>query len=105
MPKCYSDQEREYIRKRLKEEAAACMGQFGIRRTTVDEYLPYPAVQNRLSITRNSVSDATGVFRYVSVISCFHPGKKGSIPLSCTRGNAITAEPVSWRVRILVQSL
>ena len=37
MPKCYSDQEREYIRKRLKEEAAACMGQFGIRRTTVDE--------------------------------------------------------------------
>ena len=37
MPKCYSDQEREYIKKRLKEEAAACMGQFGIRRTTVDE--------------------------------------------------------------------
>lgn len=37
MPKCYSDQEREYIRKRLKEEAAACMGQYGIRRTTVDE--------------------------------------------------------------------
>lgn len=37
MPKSYSEQEREYIRKRLKEEAAACMGQFGIRRTTVDE--------------------------------------------------------------------
>ena len=37
MPKCYLDQEREYIRKRLKEEAAACMGQYGIRRTTVDE--------------------------------------------------------------------
>ena len=37
MPKCYSDQEREYIRKRLKEEAAACMGLYGIRRTTVDE--------------------------------------------------------------------
>ena len=37
MPKCYSDQEREYIKKRLKEEAGACMGQFGIRRTTVDE--------------------------------------------------------------------
>lgn len=37
MPKCFSDQEREYIRKRLKEEAAACMGQYGIRRTTVDE--------------------------------------------------------------------
>ena len=37
MPKCYSDQEREYIRRRLKEEAAACMRQFGIRRTTVDE--------------------------------------------------------------------
>lgn len=37
MPKCYSDQEREYIRKRLKEEAADCMGQYGIRRTTVDE--------------------------------------------------------------------
>lgn len=37
MPKSYSEQEREYIRNRLKEEAAACMGQFGIRRTTVDE--------------------------------------------------------------------
>ncbi|MCI5510491.1 MAG: TetR/AcrR family transcriptional regulator [Eubacterium sp.] len=37
LPKCYSDQEREYIKKRLKEEAVACMGQFGIRRTTVDE--------------------------------------------------------------------
>lgn len=37
MPKSYSDQERAYITKRLKEEAAACMGQFGIRRTTVDE--------------------------------------------------------------------
>lgn len=37
LPKSYSEQERAYIRKRLKEEAAACMGQFGIRRTTVDE--------------------------------------------------------------------
>lgn len=37
LPKSYSDQERAYIKKRLKEEAAACMGQFGIRRTTVDE--------------------------------------------------------------------
>ena len=37
MPKSYSDQERAYIRKRLKEEAAFCMGQYGIRRTTVDE--------------------------------------------------------------------
>lgn len=37
MPKSYSDQERAYIKNRLKEEAATCMGQFGIRRTTVDE--------------------------------------------------------------------
>lgn len=37
MPKSYSEQEREYITKRLKEEAAACMGQYGIRKTTVDE--------------------------------------------------------------------
>ncbi|MDD6236942.1 MAG: TetR/AcrR family transcriptional regulator [Clostridiales bacterium] len=37
LPKCYSNQEREYIIRRLKEEAADCMGQFGIRRTTVDE--------------------------------------------------------------------
>ena len=37
MPKSYSDQERAYIKERLKEEAAVCMGQFGIRRTTVDE--------------------------------------------------------------------
>lgn len=37
MPKCYSEQERAYIKKRLKEEAADCMFQYGIRRTTVDE--------------------------------------------------------------------
>ncbi len=37
MPKCYSEQEREYIKKRLKEEAADCIARYGIRRTTVDE--------------------------------------------------------------------
>lgn len=37
MPKSYSEQEREYIQKRLKEEAAKCLAQYGIRRTTVDE--------------------------------------------------------------------
>lgn len=37
MPKGYSEQEREYIRKRLKEEAAKCLAKYGVRRTTVDE--------------------------------------------------------------------
>ena len=37
LPKSYSDQEREYIVKRLKEEAAKCLAQYGVRRTTVDE--------------------------------------------------------------------
>lgn len=37
MPKCYSEQEKEYIRKRLKEEAAKCLALYGIKRTTVDE--------------------------------------------------------------------
>lgn len=37
MPKSYSKQEKEYIKKRLKEEAGKCLAQFGIRRTTVDE--------------------------------------------------------------------
>lgn len=37
MPKSYSAQEREYIQNRLKEEAAKCLAQYGIRRTTVDE--------------------------------------------------------------------
>ncbi|NMS91187.1 TetR/AcrR family transcriptional regulator [Clostridioides difficile] len=37
MPKSYSDKEREYIIKRLKEEANLCMEQYGIRKTTVDE--------------------------------------------------------------------
>jgi AcrR family transcriptional regulator len=37
LPKCYSQQEREYIIKRLKEEAAKCLSQYGIKRTTVDE--------------------------------------------------------------------
>lgn len=37
MPKSYSEQEKEYIRKRLKEEAAKCLAQYGVRHTTVDE--------------------------------------------------------------------
>lgn len=37
MPKSYSDAEKEYIIKRLKEEAAKCLAQYGVRRTTVDE--------------------------------------------------------------------
>ncbi|WOO37669.1 TetR/AcrR family transcriptional regulator [Anaerocolumna sp. AGMB13020] len=37
MPKSYSEQEKEHIKKRLKEEAAKCLAQFGIRKTTVDE--------------------------------------------------------------------
>lgn len=48
MPKSYSDQEREYITKRLKEEAAACMAQYGIRRTTVDE------IVNRVNIPKGT---------------------------------------------------
>lgn len=37
MPKCYSQEEKEYIISRLKEEAAKCLDRYGIRRTTVDE--------------------------------------------------------------------
>lgn len=37
MPKCYSEQEKEYIKNRLREEAAKCLAKYGIRRTTVDE--------------------------------------------------------------------
>lgn len=37
VPKSYSEQEKEYIRKRLKEEAAKCLSKYGVRRTTVDE--------------------------------------------------------------------
>lgn len=37
VPKSYSEQEREYIKNRLKEEAAKCLAIYGVRRTTVDE--------------------------------------------------------------------
>ena len=37
MPKTFSDNERAYIKKRLMEEAQACLAQFGMRKTTVDE--------------------------------------------------------------------
>ncbi len=36
LPKTYSDDERAYIKKRLREEAAYCLSTNGIRRTTVD---------------------------------------------------------------------
>lgn len=37
MPKCFSQQEREYIKTRLQEEAASCLAQYGVKKTTVDE--------------------------------------------------------------------
>jgi len=37
MPKSYSEQEKQYIIRRLKEEAAKCLVKYGIRKTTVDE--------------------------------------------------------------------
>jgi len=37
LPKSYSEQERDYIVRKLKLEAGKCLVQYGIRRTTVDE--------------------------------------------------------------------
>ncbi len=37
MPKIYSDNEKEYIKKRLKEEANNCLNAYGYKKTTVDE--------------------------------------------------------------------
>ncbi|HKL98563.1 MAG TPA: TetR/AcrR family transcriptional regulator [Mobilitalea sp.] len=37
MPKKFSDTEKEYIVKRLKEEAMSCLAIYGVRKTTVDE--------------------------------------------------------------------
>ena len=37
MPKAYSEKERLHIKKRLMEEAEYCLGQFGAKKTTVDE--------------------------------------------------------------------
>jgi AcrR family transcriptional regulator len=37
MPKRLSEQEKEYIKKRLKSEAMNCMMSYGMKRTTVDE--------------------------------------------------------------------
>lgn len=37
MPKTFTDKEREYIKKRLMEEAQDCLRLYGIRKTTVDE--------------------------------------------------------------------
>jgi len=37
MPKAFTDKEREYIKKRLMEEAQHCLKLYGIKKTTVDE--------------------------------------------------------------------
>lgn len=37
MPRTFTDSEREYIRKRLMEEAQNCLKLYGVRKTTVDE--------------------------------------------------------------------
>ena len=37
MPKSFTPQERSYIVQRLQKEAVACLAQYGVRHTTVDE--------------------------------------------------------------------
>lgn len=37
MPKKFNDAEKEYIKKRLKEEAMKCLTTYGVKKTTVDE--------------------------------------------------------------------
>lgn len=37
MPKKFTDTEKEYIKKRLKEEALKCLTTYGVKKTTVDE--------------------------------------------------------------------
>jgi AcrR family transcriptional regulator len=37
LPKSYSEEERAYIVKRLKEEATDCLSRYGVKKTTVDE--------------------------------------------------------------------
>jgi AcrR family transcriptional regulator len=37
MPKTYNQNEREFIKKRLREEAMLCLEQYGMRKTSVDE--------------------------------------------------------------------
>jgi len=37
MPKSFSDSERDYIKKRLVAVAEACLSQYGLKKTTVDE--------------------------------------------------------------------
>lgn len=37
MPKTFTDEEREYIRSRIKAKAMNCMRQYGVKKTTVDE--------------------------------------------------------------------
>ncbi|MFR9233342.1 MAG: hypothetical protein ACLVLH_10180 [Eisenbergiella massiliensis] len=54
MPKSYSDQEKEYIIRRLKDEAMNCMSVYGIRRTTVDELVRRVRIPKGLSIVYDS---------------------------------------------------
>ena len=37
MPKSFTDSERDYIKKRLMDEARTCLAQYGMRKTSVDE--------------------------------------------------------------------
>ncbi len=37
MPKKFTDTEKDYIKKRLKEEALKCLSTYGVKKTTVDE--------------------------------------------------------------------
>lgn len=37
MPKAFSNNEREYIKNRLMEEARNCLKLYGMKKTTVDE--------------------------------------------------------------------
>ena len=69
MPKTFTDKEREYIKKRLMEEAQDCLRLYGIRKTTVDELVKRASIPKGtfyLFSTRKSYCFTTSCARFTT---------------------------------------
>jgi AcrR family transcriptional regulator len=98
MPKTFTESERAYTKKRLMEEAAACLAQYGARKTTIDELV------KRVNIPKGTFYLFYGSkeLLFYEVFCSFHDEIQAYL---LSRINAMQAEVSAARVTELIFQL
>lgn len=102
MPKAFTENEKEYFKQRLKEEAQSCLIQYGAKKTTVDELV------KRVNIPKGTfyLFYASKEHLFFDVFCAFHDEMQTNLiqQISTLRDN-ITAEKITTLIFQLYKKL